>query len=247
MIAFNEILSLNWDVDFHKIGKPVPKQPFMFGMVIFDWDETFRKRLRKYTNLNDITIPFQYIEQIPTWSKAANYSDVSDIIGRFEPYNVYSGSAAQDFSLNLIYYAEALKAESGVTTPWTLEYIEILIKRIQSLVFPAYDGQFTPPPKLLLNIGNHYRDIPFIIKNVAIDSLEPFHIKTGLTMHRKITLECRVSYPMWQSFSSFEIWSAYDGNAGANGPDVYAVETLNEKYRPKSKRSANANSVNTPF
>lgn len=53
-----------------------------------------------------IGIPFQYIEQIPTWQKSANWSD-ENVIGRFEPMGIYANSSPQDLSLSLIYYAES--------------------------------------------------------------------------------------------------------------------------------------------
>jgi len=246
-IDFQQILSQNWDTEYHKTGNPIPVNAFMFGMVILDWDGQFKRRIRKY-GLTDIKIPFQYIENIPIWSKANNYNEVSDVMGRFEPINVYTNSAAQDFTLTLIYNAEALTSGVGVYTKWTLNYIEELIKRLQSLAFPEYDGQYTPPPKLLLNIGNIHRDTPIIIRNVTIESSEPFHIATGLPMMRKVSLECRVSYPLWQGMSNSRIWSAYEGGTGRYGPDIFAYETLDQRYRPKNKRAKRrGSSSNSPF
>jgi hypothetical protein len=227
-IDFNDVLGNNWDPDFHKTGQKMPMRPTLFGLTVIDWDGQFTKRIRKL-GTSDLTIPFQYLESIPAWSKAANFNDISDIIGRFEPLTIYTNSAAQELTLVLIYNAELLK---GTKTDWSLENIEIFVKRLQSLVFPQYDNNFSDPVKLFLNIGNIYKDVPIRIKNVQVESEAPFHVTTGLPLTRKVTLECRVSYPLWQGLYQSQIWTAYEGNFGNNGPNVFAYEELGDKYIP---------------
>ena len=214
----------------------MPTNAFMFGLVILDWDGSFQKRLRKYSSVADLKIPFQYIEEIPPWQKAANWTEVGDIIGRFEPMNVYANSGPMEIQLKLIYLAEA-KTSVDSASPWTLEYIETLTKRFQSLVYPAYDGQYSPPPKLLLNIGNVWRDIPVVVKQCAVTNEAPYDIGTLLSHKRTITLDCRISYPTWQGMSNTRIYAAYEGGGGRYGPDVFAYETLDQKFKPVSMRS----------
>ncbi|MBW2969089.1 hypothetical protein KY314_03150 [Candidatus Woesearchaeota archaeon] len=244
-IDFNTILANNWDQDYHKTGRPVPVNAFMFGFVVLDWDGQFRKRLRKYKT-RDLKIPFQYIEKVPDWQKGAQYNEISDIMGRFEPPAIYTNSTAQEFTMTLIYVAEALDSRTS-STPWTLEKIEDLVRRIQSFVFPQYDGQYSPPPKLLLNIGNIYKDVPVVIKQIQIENTEPFHVGTGISMTKKITLEFRASYPMWQGIKATDVYAAYEGNAGLGGPDVFAYERLDDRYLPRSKRVSKRQLYKGPF
>jgi len=228
-------LQPNWDEAYHHTGEPIPPNAFMYGLVILDWDGSFKKRLRRFET-NDIKIPFQYLENVPVWQKSANYNEIGDIMGRFEPVNVYSNSGGQDFTLTLIYNAEAMSGGVGVSTKWTLERIEQLVKRIQSLVFPIYsEGNYGPPPKLLMNIGNIYQDVPILIKNCIVESMEPFHVTTGLPLTRKITLECRITYPSWQGISCIDVWTSYEGGAGTQSGETFAYETLNDKYRPGNR------------
>lgn len=126
--------------------------------------------------------------------------------------------------------AEARNTTPNTTTHWTLENIEKYVKKIQGMVFPNTRESFAAPPRLLLNIGNNWKDVPIIIQNVTIESLEPFDTITGLARQKKIALECRVSYPSWQTIDGVEVWSAYDRGSGINGNEIFAYETLDQKY-----------------
>lgn len=160
----------------------------------------------------DGDIPFQYIEQIPTWSKAANYTEISDIAGRYESLSVYSNSQAQDLSLTLIYHVET---ETGT---WSMSFIEQLKNRLRACVFPEYgdspgNKRYGAPPILLLNIGSIYTNFPVIMRNISIDeSTGPFDPNDGLKPHiKKITLELKSTFPIYQKISHNDVWRSSNG------------------------------------
>lgn len=233
-IDFDSELTLNWDPAMHRTGSPMPANAEIWGLKILDWDNAFTERMEQFTEA-DLRIPFQYLEQIPNWDKGANWNDVGDVMGRFESMAVYSNSGAQELSLTLIFHAEALRNGVGVRTHWTLENIEMYTKRLQSLVFPGYDGKFSPPNKVLLNIGNIWRNVPLIVKNVSVEHQAPFHWETGLPMMRKITVQCRTSYPLWQGIGNMSVYTAWDEARGVGervGSEVFAFEALDDTWSP---------------
>lgn len=245
-IDFDNELTLNWNEGLHRTGAPLPADCTVWGLQILDWDNSFTERMEEFTEA-DLRIPFQYMEQLPNWDKGASWSDVGDIMGRFEGPAVYANSGAQDLTLGLTYYAEALRNAAGVRTHWTLENIEMYTKRLQSLVFPAYDGQFAPPCKVLLNIGNIWRNVPLVVKNVSVESMAPFHVGTGLPMLRKVTVQCRTSYPLWQGIGNMTVYTAWDEARGVGeryGADVFAFESLDDKWQPGGQTT---NPFETPF
>jgi hypothetical protein len=191
---------------------PVPRNAIIFGLV--KNEIKFRSGsiegnmfARADTASNDATdIPFQYIDKVPNWAKGANYNDVGEIIGRFEPLTLYSSSTAQDISLNLTYHAE--NRDSG---GWSLEYIEQLTNRLKSLVYPSYDDKFSPPPPMLLNIGTVFYKIPVVIKNVTIENNTPYDYDGFKSHTRKITLEMRARYNLNRSISHIDVWRATNG------------------------------------
>lgn len=215
---YSQELGNNWSKDYHRLDKPIPYSSHSakrYGMSIIDWDNTYKKRIGK-ASISDLMIPFQYIDAIPKWEKSANWQDISEIIGRFEALSLYTNSSAQEFSIKLIYNAEALKNidNNGIPSKshWTLENIEKYTHRLQSLVYPMYDGRFGSPPKLMMNIGNSIRELPVVIKTVTVDLLSPYHIETLLSQRREITLACRVYYPLWQAITHTEVYTATLGN-----------------------------------
>lgn len=226
------------------LGNRVGMEPFKFGLIIWDWDEQYAKRLRqlKYQNYENLMdedpykykkwpsgsagredfygIPFQFIEHPPIWTKSANWSDISDIMGRFESQSIYASTGPNDMTLTLIYYATSSKgSDLELTSPfnssyigqWTLGAIDRFVLQLQSLVFPQYDGLYGPPVKCLLNIGNIFVDFPVIIKTVTVEQNEPYEVTTMRSMMRKVTLEMRSSYPSWQAIGATQVWTS-DGN-----------------------------------
>jgi len=175
-----------------------------------------------------LKIPFQYLtEGLPSFTKAANYDDTS-VPGRFEGIASYSYSNTVDFQLDLTYVAESQKAkiqkkentvaqsleqvikdkyDSGAkkNNIWTLEYINSIIPLFESLVYPAYDDQYNPPNLCLLNIGAIFMDLPILVKTVTISHKSPFDIKTMMSRMYQVTLDMRISYPLYQAISSREI------------------------------------------
>lgn len=165
------------------------------------------------SQLSETEIPFQYIEQIPFDAKNANYNDVGEIMGRFESIGVYSNSNAQDISLTAIYYAEGTTKDSSHTTPWTIESIELLKKRLKSLTYPNYENdEYRPPAKVLLNIFNIFIKVPVTVRSVSIDESVGPYTQEGVSMTKKISLELKTSYPLWQSISSHAVKSEEAGN-----------------------------------
>lgn len=211
-----------WNQDLHKTGTMVKPNAFMFGFVINDWDKSFQSR-DPNIKTTDLQIPFQYVEKIPEWKKTANYSDQSDVIGRFEHITSYANSSAQQFKIDLIYQAET-RLNSDLRTYWSLERIEQIQKRLQSLVFPTYTKGFMPPPKVLFNIGNIYRSVPVVIKDIVIDNGQPYDVVTGLSMLKKISIEMQTSYPMWQAISGDKIFLTKAGNG------IFAYKEISQDY-----------------
>jgi hypothetical protein len=243
-LDFDNELTNNWDSDYHVTGKSVPADSSKWGLKILDWDNSFKKRLKKF-KVTDLAIPFQYLDTIPNWDKGADWKDIGDIMGRFEPPVVYGNSGGQDITIVMIYYAEALQ-NAGASTHWTLENIEMYVKRLQSLVYPQYDGRYAPPMKLLFNIGNIYKNIPIVVKNVSVESTAPFDTVSGLPRMRKITLNTRVNYPMYQTFSQAGIYTTWDGvrTNGKNGSEIFAYEKLDSTW---TEGSSSNNPWNTQF
>ena len=123
-------LSNHWDFRYGAAGREAPHNAYMLGLVLIDWDNSFRARNTKIKT-SDLQIPFQYIRAIPDWKKAANYGDAGgEIMGRYEQIPMYSNSVNQEFELTIIYQAEALN-NYGANAWWTMENIEKYVKRLQ--------------------------------------------------------------------------------------------------------------------
>lgn len=215
-------LGVYWDKDFHKTGSSIKPNAFMFGMIINDWDGSFQSRNPGLTT-SDLRVPFQYIETIPDWKKSANYTEYNEIIGRFEPLNVYNNSGPQDFTIILHYQAET-RLNSDLRSYWSMERLEWIEKKLKSFLFPTYTKGFMGPPKLLLNIGNIWRSVPIIVKDITITNGPPYDVITGLPFVRKIDIQCRVSYPLWQAQSAEKIFMTKVGNS------CFAYKEINEDY-----------------
>jgi hypothetical protein len=211
-----------WNGDYHVLSKPVPYNAFLFGLVLIDFTNNFKRITRVKTS--ELEIPFQYMDEIPPWAKGANYQEIGDIMGRFEPVNIYSNSGGQDLQLQLHYVSEA-KYDAGATTPWTMEKIEKITNKLKSLVYPMYDKTYAPPLKVLLNIGHWFHNIPVLIKNVNVVGEPPIDTETGLPRNRKITLDCRINYPMWQNITAPKVFTGQDSST------IFAYEELQETAR----------------
>jgi len=187
-------------------GNQIGMNPQNFGFMVWDWEDTFKKAINrqksKYQrslfeedylkgniwdkdNKKFFGIPFQYIEQVPVWNKGANWNEMSDIMGNFESQSIYANSGAQDLSLSLVYHAESSQGSalevsntnfSDLKYDWNLPNIDRFILQLKSLVFPQYDGKFSPPVKMLLNIGSIYIDVPVVIKNITVEETAPYEL-----------------------------------------------------------------------
>jgi hypothetical protein len=110
------------------------------------------------------------------------------------------------------YFDTIYNPKAEPKTPWTVEYIESLILKLKSLVFPQYDGRFTPPNKVLFNAGDLFVDYPLIIKTITVDHDGPFQIKNMMPMTYKVTLSCVTNYPLYQAVSATRVYSGVEGN-----------------------------------
>lgn len=202
----------------------VPMNAWVHGLIIEDRD--LQRQIYKGLRANHI--PFQYLETIPAKTKMAEY-DQLDPIGRFEKLNVYKGSNNIEMELTIKYYAEGTEdPRYNHTTKWTIEQIDRLVKRIESLVYPAYDGAFGPPNRCLLNLGMSYRDFPVVVKNVSVINKAPFRVSDGMSMFREINISLTSDYPINQALGAEEIEEAtWDQNAIDNGDKVFSRKTFN--------------------
>ena len=220
----NESQKNNWDFRFLSSTFKAPMDANKFGLKIIDTTATgLRSSKKKY---KDFYIPFQYVEEFPVWQKSANWNASSEMIGRFEDVSFYANSGAQESSITLSYYAESEKS-SDDGSQWSLESINKITKRIQSLVFPQGDQYFSPPFKALLNIGKMYIDYPVIIKSINMPMEAPFYWKTAETLYRKITIELRSSYPLWQTITAESVYNSKNGSSSCFARKEYKRKSYN--------------------
>jgi hypothetical protein len=200
---------------FFKGNKPFqyryqPINAWKFGLIIQD------RRLRGTAyGLRKTHIPFQYLGdngEIPNLQKTANYED-TQLLGRFEPIKTYSNSSDIKFTLNLVYFADGTERLSTIPragsemigplqSPWTIEQITRISAKFESLVYPQYDGRYSPPRFCLLNIGAIFIDFPIVITSVNIQHLPPYSTRDLTPMRRAITLECSSYFPIYQAIGS---------------------------------------------
>lgn len=202
---------------------PVPFYASVFGLTVYEGASSIANfnMTPRGQNLSEKEIPFQYIEGVPNWSKGANYQDTNDILGRYEGFAVYSNSNSQETTITLHYHAER---ETGYG--WSLENIEKIEKYLQSLVYPTTNIKYAPPPRMLLNIGYLWRNVPVIIRNVNIEFIGPF-MADGFRAHqRKITLELKTNYDLGRSMSRDEIIS---NASGTSRYEIFAARKINTR------------------
>lgn len=215
ILKLNEQVSTHWDIGYMSNSLEPPADALKFGLELIDWDKNYSRLTNM--NIQDLRIPFQFIEQMPTWQKAANYSEISDIMGRFESVAIYESSGPIEVQLILNYYA---LTEVGT---WSLDNILTYINRLKALTYPTYDGNFSAPPKCKLNLGESWRKVPVIIKNVSSEELGPYYYKNGRGQQYKVTVDMRTSYPMWQAQSGNTVFVAEEDNR------VFGYMKLSEK------------------
>lgn len=220
----NESQKNNWDYRFLSSAHKAPMDANKFGLRIIDTSASgLRQSKKKY---KDFYIPFQNVEEFPSWQKAANWGSVGDMMGRFEDISIYGNSGAQESSITISYLAESEKSyDNG--SPWSLETVNKITKRIQSLVYPQGDQFFSPPFKAVLNIGKMYMDFPVIIKNITMPMEAPFYWKTAETLYRKITIELRSSYPLWQTITAESVYNSKDGSSKCFARKEYKRKSYN--------------------
>lgn len=186
-----------------------PYNASQLGLTIID--RTLTSKRNSELGIRENLIPFQFIgDEIPPDSKGAQW-DESTITGRFEPLKHYSFSNSQEISLKLVYIALGTK-KNAHRTFWTIENIEILTRKLKSLVYPNYSPSFESPKTVLLNIGSIFIDIPLKIKNITILNKAPFELSDLTARTREISIEASVSYPIYQSIVAKDIFFSETGN-----------------------------------
>lgn len=106
---------------------------------------------------------------------------------------------------------------------WSLEYINSLIPLYESLVYPQYDEQYNPPNLCLLNMGSIFMDLPVLIKTITIAHKPPYDIETMMPRNFQVTVDLRISYPIYQAISSRDI---IDKSTEALPRGVYMRKTI---------------------
>lgn len=205
----------------------VPQNAWSFGLVIQN-----RKLRGAVKGLRKTAIPFQYLDQgtLPNFNKQATYEDTV-IPGRFEPIKSYSSSSSNELTLNLVYVAESTEEakplgelsedfatrslqenilgvkyfEEPPKTFWTIEQIDRISAKIESLVFPQYDGRYSPPNFCLLNIGSIFIDFPVIVKSVDIQHVSPFTTRELKSFRRNINITLSSYFPLYQAIGAKDI------------------------------------------
>lgn len=206
----------------------VPMNAWVYGLIIEDRDLS----RNIYKGLRANHIPFQYMEMVPAKTKGAEYDSI-DTVGRFEKINTYKGSNNSESELILRYYAEGTEdPKYNHKTKWTIEQIDRLVKRLESLVYPAYDGNYGPPNRCLLNIGKSYVDFPIVVKNISVLNKAPFRTSDGLSMFREINLSIMSDYPINQAIGAEDIERAtWEQNSIDNIDKVFSRKTFNLRSR----------------
>ena len=94
---------------------------------------------------------------------------------------------------------------------------------MESLVYPQYDEKYNPPNLCLLNVGSIYMDVPVLIKSVTVSHKPPFDTQTMMPRTFQVTLDARISYPLYQAISAREI---IDKSTDVLPRSVYMRKTL---------------------
>jgi hypothetical protein len=237
----------------------VPQNAWNFGLVIQD-----RNLRGSAFGLKKVAIPFQYLQDgaIPAFSKQATYED-TQIPGRFEPIKTYTSSSSNEFTLALTYVAEGseniassrLKSFNNVfiqnlaeatlgrerfveeaKTFWTIEQIERISSKIESLVFPQYDRSYSPPRFCLMNIGSVYVDFPVIIKSIEIQHKSPYSVASVKPFRRDINITLSSYFPTYQAISAKDIIDTalqtnFSTSSKTQPRQVYSFRKFNSRSR----------------
>lgn len=237
----------------------VPQNAWSFGLVIQN-----RKMRGAVKGLRKSAIPFQYIADgnLPNFNKQATYEDTV-IPGRFEPIKSYTASSSNEFTLNLVYVAEGSEENSramgspsenffmksaqdlllGTTyfdpppqTFWTIEQIDRISAKIESLVFPQYDGKYSPPNFCLLNIGSIFIDFPVIVKSIDIQHVSPFTTRELKSFRRNINITLSSYFPLYQAIGAKDILDIALGDSFASSSrtlprQVYSYRKFSSRRR----------------
>jgi hypothetical protein len=111
------------------------------------------------------------------------------------------------------YLRDVYSPQAKPKSHWTAQYIDSLVVKLKSLVFPQYDGNFSPPNKVLFNAGDLFVDYPLVIKSINVEHEGPFRIDNMMPMTYKITMSCVTNYPLYQALSGSRIYSGVEGSA----------------------------------
>lgn len=98
---------------------------------------------------------------------------------------------------------------------WSIQKILVYINRLKSLVYPEYDGYYSGPKPLLLNIGESWWDVPVVIKSISIEHNAPFDFRNALSRFYVVNLTLSTSYPIYQAISASAVYNAQNGEVFA--------------------------------
>jgi hypothetical protein len=170
-----------------------------------------------YSNTTDIQLDLTYVAE----SKKAN------IVKKVSEGEKFQDETQRAQSNPLGFIADKIKekdvGKNKKNNIWTLEYINSLIPLYESLTYPQYDERYNPPNLCLLNIGSVFMDVPILIKTVSVAHKQPYDTQTMMPRSFQITLDARVSYPLYQAISSREI---IDKSTSVLPRSVYMRKTI---------------------
>ena len=127
-------------------------------------------------------------------SKTAQFAPNS-VLGASEETFSYTGSFARQLSLTLYYTA--------VSGKYDHRWVAQQVSRLRALVYPVYSRRrpftdnFAPPPRVLLNYGHKYVNLPCIVTNVSVSEDNDVYREkdTMLPLRTAVTLSLTISYP----------------------------------------------------
>lgn len=169
-------------------------------------------------------IPFQFMPQLITDSKTANFNDVM-IVARSSPIKNYSGSGSRIIQFALEFFAQP---EQGLESIASTFLIKTRIDACRALTYPDYSGfVMKPPPRCIIRIGNQVAMLG-VCRNVSVSysgdspwDLAPISLAHHATV--SLTFEEAMNIPLSNTEVRFGLPISLSGNEFAgNFPTALA-------------------------